>query len=269
MRALGSAAALVAALIFMALAFLICLWGSWAAVMLAALLFGMGYGPSGPIGMTLVTRRTPPGRRGLFLSLRQAAQPLAAAIGGRVLPPLMAVAGWQAGVYATSALLACGAIVVLLGRTAVPHRACRGAAAAATASCGVAFHLRRHRLSLGSKGAAVVVGGGPGVRDHADRDDDLLVPLSARGRRAVGDCRRHLRFEPADRGDGGATGARLGLRYDRTFAKRPRCNRARLRRNRCRFVVRFCRHAVLAADAACRSRQGLPVKPGTRSSRRR
>ncbi len=110
--ALGSVATLVVALTAMACAFLVCLAGSWPVVMLAAFLFGLGYGPQGPVGMTLVTQRTPATSRGLFLSIRQAAQPLAAAIAGRVLPPLMAIAGWQVGVITTSTFLALGALFV-------------------------------------------------------------------------------------------------------------------------------------------------------------
>ena len=115
-RNLGSVATLVAAMSFMACVFLVCLFGTWPATMLASFLFGLGYGPQGPVGMTLVTQRTPPQRRGLFLSLRQAAQPLAAAIAGRVLPPAMAVAGWQVGVIATSTLLAIGALMVTVSQ---------------------------------------------------------------------------------------------------------------------------------------------------------
>jgi MFS family permease len=110
--ALGSVATLVTAMTAMACAYLVCLTGTWSAVMLAAFLFGLGYGPQGPVGMTLVTERTPAASRGLFLSIRQAAQPLAAAIAGRVLPPLVAVAGWQAGVITTSTLLALGALFI-------------------------------------------------------------------------------------------------------------------------------------------------------------
>ncbi len=109
---LGSVATLVMALTFMACGFLVCLVGNWAAVMFSAFLFGLGYGPQGPVGMTVVTQRTPARYRGLFLSIRQSAQPLAAAIAGRTLPPMMAFAGWQAGVIATSTLLAIGALFV-------------------------------------------------------------------------------------------------------------------------------------------------------------
>lgn len=114
-RRIGSVATLVTAMSFMACVYLVCLLGTWWSVMLASFLFGLGYGPQGPVGMTLVTQQTPPNRRGLFLSLRQAAQPFAAVISGRILPPMMAVAGWQTGVIATSTVLATGALMVIAG----------------------------------------------------------------------------------------------------------------------------------------------------------
>ncbi len=112
-RRIGSVATLVTAMSFMACVYLVCLFGTWWSVMLASLLFGLGYGPQGPVGMTLVTQHTPATRRGLFLSLRQAAQPFAAVISGRLLPPMMALVGWQSGVIATSTMLALGALMVI------------------------------------------------------------------------------------------------------------------------------------------------------------
>ena len=113
-RHVGSVATLVTAMSFMACVFLVCLAGTWWSVMLASFLFGLGYGPQGPVGMTLVTQQTPTARRGLFLSLRQAAQPFAAVIAGRVLPPMMALVGWQAGVITASTVLAVGALMVIV-----------------------------------------------------------------------------------------------------------------------------------------------------------
>ena len=113
-RRFGGVYTVAFALLFMAATYLIVLAGSWPATMLAALLFGIGYGPQGPVGMTVVTERTPPARRGLFLALRHSSQPFAAAIAGRVLPPLMVVAGWQAGVWTTIGALLAGALFTLM-----------------------------------------------------------------------------------------------------------------------------------------------------------
>jgi MFS family permease len=93
---------------------LLVLGGSWTATMLAAFLFGLGYAPQGPVGMTLVTQSAPPARRGLALALRHSAVPAAAAVMGRALPPLMLVAGWQAGVLSVAGLLVLALAFALL-----------------------------------------------------------------------------------------------------------------------------------------------------------
>ncbi|MEM7212365.1 MAG: MFS transporter [Pseudomonadota bacterium] len=90
------------------------LLGSWTGAMLAAFLFGLGYGPQGPVGMTMVTQASETHRRGLFLALRHSAVPLAATLAGRILPPLMLIAGWQAGVMSVAGLLVCAAGVALV-----------------------------------------------------------------------------------------------------------------------------------------------------------
>lgn len=89
----------------MATAVLLNLAAAWWATMLAAFLFGLAYGPQGAIGMTLVTQSADKGRRGLFLAIRHSSVPAAAALIGRVLPPLMIYAGWRAGVLSVSATL--------------------------------------------------------------------------------------------------------------------------------------------------------------------
>lgn len=98
----------------MAGAVMLVLFGTWTGMMLAAFLFGLGYGPQGPVGMTMVTQASDIDRRGLFLALRHSAVPLAASVAGRVLPPLMLVAGWQAGVFSVAALLILAAIFALM-----------------------------------------------------------------------------------------------------------------------------------------------------------
>ncbi len=93
---------------------LLVLGGSWTTTMIAAFLFGLGYAPQGPVGMTLVTQNAPQARRGLALALRHSAVPLAAAVLGRVLPPLMLWAGWQAGVLSVAGFCLGALVFVLL-----------------------------------------------------------------------------------------------------------------------------------------------------------
>ncbi len=98
----------------MGIAVLLNLAALWWATMLSAFLFGLAYGPQGAIGMTLVTRSAERRMRGLFLSIRHASVPAAAALAGRLLPPLMLAAGWWAGVFSVAAALFAGAAFTLL-----------------------------------------------------------------------------------------------------------------------------------------------------------
>ena len=106
-RTYGGAGAMVRAFCAMAGALLLTLTATWSGAMLAAFLFGLGYGPQGPVGMTMVTQAADPRHRGLFLALRHSAVPLAAAMTGRVVPPFMVWAGWQAGVLSVFAVCLC------------------------------------------------------------------------------------------------------------------------------------------------------------------
>ncbi|MCB1509622.1 MAG: MFS transporter [Hyphomicrobiaceae bacterium] len=112
-RRFGGVWTVALALFAMAAAMLVNLGGSWAITMLAATLYGLAYGPQGPVGMTVVTERTPPSRRGFFLALRHSSQPLAGIIAGRLLPPLMLVVGWQFGIFTTVGVLVAAALFTL------------------------------------------------------------------------------------------------------------------------------------------------------------
>ncbi|MEM1299903.1 MAG: MFS transporter [Pseudomonadota bacterium] len=104
-RRFGGAGAVARFFAMMAGAMALILTGTWAGAMVAAFLFGLGYGPQGPVGMTMVTQTARPEQRGFFLALRHASVPLAAGISGRILPPFMLWAGWQAGVLSIGAVL--------------------------------------------------------------------------------------------------------------------------------------------------------------------
>lgn len=112
-RRFGGAGTMVRLFAGMAATMLIVLGGTWEAAMLAAFLFGLGYAPQGPVGMTLVTQSAPPARRGLLLALRHASVPLAAAVAGRVLPPLMIWAGWRTGVLSVTGVLLAALVFTL------------------------------------------------------------------------------------------------------------------------------------------------------------
>lgn len=113
-RRFGGSGTVARLLAVMAGSLALTLIGTWWAAMLSALLFGLGYGPQGPVGMTLVAQTAAPARRGLFLALRHSAMPLAAVVTGRVLPPLMIWIGWRAGALSVSGVLALALILALL-----------------------------------------------------------------------------------------------------------------------------------------------------------
>ncbi|MEE8454283.1 MAG: MFS transporter, partial [Limibaculum sp.] len=100
----------------MSLALLLNLAALWTATMLSAFLFGLAYGPQGAVGMTLVTQSAARRMRGLFLAIRHASVPAAAALIGRVLPPLMLLIGWRMGVVSLSAVLLTGVAFTLIAR---------------------------------------------------------------------------------------------------------------------------------------------------------
>lgn len=112
-RRYGGAGAMIRLFAWMGGALLIVLTGTWWGTMAGAFLFGLGYAPQGPVGMTLVAQTARPEQRGLFLALRHSAVPLAGTVAGRVLPPLMIWAGWQAGVLSIVGCMALAIVFVL------------------------------------------------------------------------------------------------------------------------------------------------------------
>ena len=74
----------------------------WALV-LSAFVAGMGHGPVTPGGSHLLAGRTPPRRRSLVFSLKQAGVPAGAMMVAAVAPAVALVGGWRAGVLAIAA----------------------------------------------------------------------------------------------------------------------------------------------------------------------
>jgi MFS family permease len=114
MRRFGSVGTMVLTLTGMAAVALIALFGTWVTVMLAAFLYGLFYGPYGPANITVVTRKTPKRRVGLFLAIRQSGVSLAGAGGGFILPPIMLAVGWQLGIWSMVGVLAAAVVMTLL-----------------------------------------------------------------------------------------------------------------------------------------------------------
>ena len=177
-RRFGGAGAVARFFAIMAGALALVLTGTWTGAMIAAFLFGLGYGPQGPVGMTLVAQTAKAEQRGFFLALRHATVPLAAGISGRVLPPFMLWAGWQAGVLSVGAVLVAAMLFALVASRLVRGRGRPGPPGRATAP--VAGDLCR------APAAQVPLVGRVLLCPDTDGSDDLQLSLLARGRRAWG-----------------------------------------------------------------------------------
>jgi len=112
----GGMGTIVLVLVAMSLALLLNFAALWAATMLSAFLFGLAYGPHGAVSMTLVTQSAERRMRGLFLAIRHSSVPAAAALIGRVLPPMMLLAGWRMGVFSIMATLLAAVAFALIAR---------------------------------------------------------------------------------------------------------------------------------------------------------
>ena len=88
------------------------LMASWWALVLAAFLFGLGYGPSPPAASELLTRTCPPNHRSLIMSVKQAAVPLGGTLAGVMLPAIAVLAGWREALFVTALICLAGALVV-------------------------------------------------------------------------------------------------------------------------------------------------------------
>ena len=79
-----------------------------AMALLAAVVIGLGYGPSTPAGSVLLAERTPPRVFNFVMSIRQTGVPLGGALVGLVVPWLILAAGWR-----KAALISAAACVVV------------------------------------------------------------------------------------------------------------------------------------------------------------
>lgn len=102
LRALGSVRALQAGLLIGILGLALFLPSWTMAACVAALLIGVGYGPSSPAGNDVLHRTAPRNRRSLIFSIKQAGVPLGGVVAGLALPPLAAAYGWRVALLASA-----------------------------------------------------------------------------------------------------------------------------------------------------------------------
>lgn len=81
--------------------------GTPAAMMIAAVVLGIGYGPSPPAGSRILAAAAPAGHRSLIFSVKQAGAPVGGVLAGLVTAPVASSLGWPA------ALLLCAAVALL------------------------------------------------------------------------------------------------------------------------------------------------------------
>lgn len=91
---------------------LLALAGFWPATLLAALLVGLGYGPTPPAGNQILMSTAPAAHRGLIFSIKQSGVPLGSALAGFLLPFIAERWGWAAALLIASILAAATAVAV-------------------------------------------------------------------------------------------------------------------------------------------------------------
>lgn len=97
---------------------LLCCTGALPAIVLGALVMGLGYGPITPASSHLLIRNTPPQRLSLVFSVKQTGVPLGGLLAGAIAPSLMLALGWREGLLCIAlACLACAAAAQPLRRT--------------------------------------------------------------------------------------------------------------------------------------------------------
>ena len=93
---LGPVRTLQVGALFAVFGLLIAATGWWPALVFAALLMGVGYGPSPPAGSKILAATAPPQHRTLIFSVKQAGAPAGGAFAGLVLAPVAAHFSWPA-----------------------------------------------------------------------------------------------------------------------------------------------------------------------------
>jgi MFS family permease len=95
---------LQAGLALAAVSLLLVTAGDWTAVMVAAFVFGLGYGPVPPSSSDILARHTPGARRGLAFSVKQSGVPVGQAIGGLAIPAVAVALDWRWALAVSAAI---------------------------------------------------------------------------------------------------------------------------------------------------------------------
>ena len=86
--------------------------GWWPVLVFAALLMGVGYGPSPPAGSRILAATAPPQHRTLIFSIKQAGAPAGGAFAGLILAPAAAAWGWSTALLISVAIGLLAALII-------------------------------------------------------------------------------------------------------------------------------------------------------------
>jgi MFS family permease len=86
--------------------------GYWPSLVLAALMLGIGYGPTPPAGSRILAATAPPAHRTLIFSIKQAGAPAGGALAGLIVAPFAAHFGWPAALLLAMAAGTLSAIAI-------------------------------------------------------------------------------------------------------------------------------------------------------------
>jgi MFS family permease len=86
--------------------------GWWPLLVIAAIMMGLGYGPSPPAGNRILAATVPARHRSLIFSIKQAGAPLGGALAGVILAPTAAEWGWQAALVISISIGVLAAVII-------------------------------------------------------------------------------------------------------------------------------------------------------------
>ena len=86
--------------------------GWWPLLVIAAIMMGLGYGPSPPAGNRILAATVPARHRSLIFSIKQAGAPLGGALAGVILAPAAAGWGWQAALAISISIGVLAAVII-------------------------------------------------------------------------------------------------------------------------------------------------------------
>ncbi|HEY9280248.1 MAG TPA: MFS transporter, partial [Eoetvoesiella sp.] len=105
MHQIGGVRALQFSLLIGAASLSLFLSPSLSIALLACCLIGMSNGTATPAGSEVLQRFSPPNKRNLVFSIKQAGVPLGGVIAGLIIPAIVAVAGWRMALLAAAGMV--------------------------------------------------------------------------------------------------------------------------------------------------------------------